>query len=50
MQRAAPDRSVSFAELYPVAAARSLLQGNAPEPLLAQWSLASAETFAPQRA
>jgi glutamate synthase domain-containing protein 2 len=49
MQRAAPDRSVSFAEMYPIAPARSLLKGNAPPELLAAWNIASAETFAPTR-
>ncbi len=47
MQRAAPDRSVSFAELYPLPPPRSLLKGNAPPAMLAAWNMASAETFAP---
>lgn len=46
MKRAAPDRSVSFAEMYPVAPRGSLLKGNAPPSLLAAWNAASADTFA----
>ena len=49
MQRAAPDRTISFAELYPVAKPGSLIKGNAPAELSEPWSLANVESFAPSQ-
>ncbi len=48
MQRAAPDRSVSFEELYHCMAPGELLRGVAPQSIMKAWHLASAFTFAPQ--
>ncbi len=47
MRRAAPDRVVSFAEIYPVLKPGELLSG-ARDPALAEaWSMARADSFAP---
>lgn len=45
MQRAAPDRVISFAELYPCLQPGDLLKGNAPDGMLNAWKIASAESF-----
>lgn len=45
MQRAAPDRTVSFTELYPIAAPASLLRDTAPPALAQPWAMASMESF-----
>jgi glutamate synthase domain-containing protein 2 len=46
MQRAAPDRVISFTELYPCIEPGGLLRGEAPPPMLEAWRLASPKSFA----
>ena len=48
MQRAAPDRTVSFAELYPVMQPGELLADIASPNLREAWAMASPNSFAPQ--
>jgi glutamate synthase domain-containing protein 2 len=47
MRRAAPDRVVSFADLYPVLRPGELLSGTADPRFKLAWSLARADSFAP---
>jgi glutamate synthase domain-containing protein 2 len=47
MHRAAPDRVVTFAELYPVLRPGELLAGTDDQRFSEAWGLASAHTFAP---
>jgi glutamate synthase domain-containing protein 2 len=46
MQRAAPDRVISFSELYPCVAPGGLLRDEAPPAMLEAWRLASPKSFA----
>ena len=48
MQRAAPDRTVSFAELYPVMQPGELLAGITSPSIRQAWAMASPNSFAPQ--
>jgi glutamate synthase domain-containing protein 2 len=47
MHRISSDRAVSFAELYPVMAAGSLVAGQGDPRVQAYWDIASAHSFAP---
>jgi glutamate synthase domain-containing protein 2 len=48
MQRAAPDRSISFEELYHCMEPGELLGDNAPLPMRKAWAMASPNSFAAQ--
>jgi hypothetical protein len=48
MQRAAPDRSISFEELYHCMKPGELLNGSAPSAMQHAWQLATPKSFAAQ--
>ena len=48
MQRAAPDRSISFEELYHCMKPGELLDGNAPPHMRQAWDMATPKSFAAQ--
>jgi hypothetical protein len=48
MRRAAPDRSISFEELYHCMRPGELLNGNAPPTMRHAWDMATPKRFAAQ--